>query len=74
MDRDETVRDLRQNLRGVKDEVRRAGTVPRALANPGAAARDFAKSALEAPAEEEPKPDEQKPEETKPEEREPGDG
>jgi sec-independent protein translocase protein TatA len=50
LDRDESVKELRDNLRSTRDEVRRAGAVPRALANPGAAVRDYAQRALEAPA------------------------
>jgi Sec-independent protein translocase protein TatA len=45
MDRDESVRELRDTLRETKDEVRRAGTVPRALTDPTGALRDLAREA-----------------------------
>lgn len=45
MDRDESIRELRDTMRETKDEVRRAGTVPRALTDPTGALRDLAREA-----------------------------
>lgn len=42
MNRDESIREMRDTMRETRDELRRVGTVPRALANPGAALRDMA--------------------------------
>ena len=42
MDRDDSVKELRDTLRETRDEVRRAGTIPRAIADPAAAVRNYA--------------------------------
>lgn len=42
MDRDESLREFRDTIRDTRDEVRRAGAIPRAIADPGAAVRDYA--------------------------------
>lgn len=42
MDRDDSVKELRNTLRDTRDEVRRAGAIPRAIADPAAAVRDYA--------------------------------
>jgi Tat protein translocase TatB subunit len=54
LNRDETVRELRNSVKETRDEIRRAGTVPRALANPRAAVRDATMAALNAPLESDP--------------------
>lgn len=46
MDRDESLRELRDTVRDTRDEVRRAGTIPRALTDPARAVRDLAENAL----------------------------
>ncbi len=53
MDRDESLRELRDSVRQTRDEVARIGTIPRAIVNPANALRDAARDALavaEAPA------------------------
>ena len=42
LDRDDSVRELRNTIRDTRDEVRRAGAIPRAVADPAAAIRDYA--------------------------------
>lgn len=42
MDRDDSVRELRETIRDTRDEVRRAGAIPRAISDPAAAMRDHA--------------------------------
>ena len=42
LDRDDSVRELRNTIRDTRDEVRRAGAIPRAVADPATAIRDYA--------------------------------
>ncbi len=42
MDRDESVKEMRNTIRDARDELRRADAIPRAIVDPAAAARDFA--------------------------------
>jgi sec-independent protein translocase protein TatA len=51
MDRDESLRELRDTVRDTRDEVRRAGTIPRALTDPAQAVRDLANQAMKQPLE-----------------------
>lgn len=46
MDRDDSVKELRNTIRDTRDEVRRAGVIPRAITDPAAAARDYASETL----------------------------
>jgi Sec-independent protein translocase protein TatA len=46
MNRDESLRDLRDTVRDTRNEIARAGTVPRAIANPGAALQEMAREAI----------------------------
>ncbi len=46
MDRDDSIRELRDSVRDVQNEVRRVGAMPRAIANPGGALRDLAQSTI----------------------------
>lgn len=47
MNRDDSVRELKDSFRETRDELRGATTVPRALANPGKAVRDAARKAID---------------------------
>lgn len=46
MDRDDSVKELRDTIRDTRDEVRRASTISRSIADPTAAARDYANETL----------------------------
>lgn len=50
MDRDESIREVRKTIQDTTREMRSLTTLPRAIADPGSAVRDFARDALASPA------------------------
>lgn len=50
MDRDESIREVRKTIQDTTREMRNLTSLPRAIADPGSAVREFARDAMDAPA------------------------
>ena len=54
LDRDENLREIRDNMQQTRQDLSSATAIPRTLKNPGGAIRDLAKEALDTPPEDHP--------------------